>query len=121
ARPLLFQANTGGIAARVSTLLITVGFPQSLDSAGSGGFVRGEARRPSSDASSACSSPRTKPRGPRRISTWKEHAEPSKRSPFTTKYLGAAKALRHASHSVAAALSSSDPDALSSLMTSSGV
>ena len=70
-----------GIAASVSTLLITVGLPQRPDSTGNGGRVRGMARRPSIDSSSAVSSPSTKPPAPRRNSTPQATSRPSIRSP----------------------------------------
>src|SRR3989442_6499314 len=62
ARPLLFQANTGGIPARVLTLLITHGLTPHLESAASGSFGRVEARRQPGDARSASTSPPAKPR-----------------------------------------------------------
>src|SRR5439155_12065034 len=71
----------GGTAQSVSTLLMTVGLPQSPDSTGKGGRVRGIARWPSMDSRSAVSSPRTKPPAPRRSSTSSEKSDPRMRSP----------------------------------------
>ena len=58
-----------GMLARVSTLLSTVGFFQSPDTAGNGGRGRGMPRLPSMEVMSAVSSPQTKAPAPRYIST----------------------------------------------------
>ena len=71
------RPTMSGTAKSVSTLLITVGRPQSPASTGNGGLARGMARRPSSDSISAVSSPRTKPPAPRRTSTSTEKSLPS--------------------------------------------
>ena len=55
--------------ANVSTLLISVGLPQSPFSAGYGGFTLGCPLFPSIDSKSAVSSPHTKAPAPRRTST----------------------------------------------------
>ena len=55
----------GGIVAIVSTLLTTVGEPYRPAIAGNGGFVRGWPRLPSSDSSSAVSSPQMYAPAPR--------------------------------------------------------
>src|SRR5918999_5977979 len=47
----------GGTAAKVSTLLIVVGWPNSPATAGYGGLIRGLPRRPSIEFISAVSSP----------------------------------------------------------------
>src|SRR6202049_3218831 len=47
----------GAAAMSVSTLLIVVGMPNTPDTAGNGGLMRGLPRRPSSDSMSAVSSP----------------------------------------------------------------
>src|SRR5690242_7084343 len=52
--PLLSMCGT---AARVSTLLIVVGWPNTPATAGKGGLIRGLPRRPSSEFMSAVSSP----------------------------------------------------------------
>src|SRR5439155_830874 len=77
------RATIGTTAKSVSTLLMAVGLPKSPDSTGKGGRVRGIARWPSSDSSSAVSSPSTKPPAPRRISTPSDSSEPSTRSPIS--------------------------------------
>src|SRR5215213_110421 len=46
-----------GTAASVSTLLIVVGWPNTPDTAGNGGLMRGLPRRPSSEFMRAVSSP----------------------------------------------------------------
>ena len=46
-----------GTAASVSTLLIVVGWPNTPETAGNGGLIRGLPRRPSSEFISAVSSP----------------------------------------------------------------
>ena len=76
-------AITGGTAARFSRLLTTpVSAHNNLDSEGSRGCVPWAARWASIDARSALSWPRKNPRAPRRISTWRENAEPRIRSPI---------------------------------------
>ena len=77
------RATIGTTAKSVSTLLMTVGLPKRPDSTGKGGRVRGIARCPSIDSSSAVSSPSTKPPAPRRISTPSDRSEPSTRSPIS--------------------------------------
>ena len=57
-----------GMLASVSTLLMTVGLPQSPLTAGKGGRGRGVPRWPSMEASRAVSSPQTKAPAPNRIS-----------------------------------------------------
>src|SRR5215211_6412156 len=54
AAPLMMISGT---AARVSTLLIVVGWPNTPDTAGNGGLMRGFPRWPSSEFISAVSSP----------------------------------------------------------------
>ena len=70
-----------GMFASVSTLLMTVGRPQSPLTAGKGGRGRGMPRMPSIEASSAVSSPQTKAPAPRRISMSKEKPLPRMSSP----------------------------------------
>ena len=50
-------ATAAGTRASVSTFCTSVGRPQKPTAAGSGGLGRGQGRRPSSDSSSAVSSP----------------------------------------------------------------
>src|SRR5688572_14268672 len=50
-------ATMGGTAARVSTLLIVVGWPKTPETAGKGGLIRGLPRRPSIEFIIAVSSP----------------------------------------------------------------
>ena len=59
-RPLYQAAplvRMGGTAARVSTLLIVVGMPNTPAAAGNGGLMRGLPRFPSIEFMSAVSSP----------------------------------------------------------------
>ncbi len=62
--------------AKVSTLLITVGFCHSPDTAGNGGRGTGMPRLPSIEASSAVSSPQTNAPAPSRISMSKSNPVP---------------------------------------------
>ena len=59
----------GATFARVSTLLMMVGFSNRPASKGKGGFCRGSPRRPSMEARREVSSPQTKAPAPMRIST----------------------------------------------------
>src|SRR5690349_8461437 len=55
----------GGTAARVSTLLIVVGWANTPETAGNGGLIRGLPRLPSSEFISAVSSPQMYAPAPR--------------------------------------------------------
>ena len=66
----------GATLARVSTLLMMVGFSKRPASKGKGGFCRGSPRMPSMEASRAVSSPQTKAPAPMRISRSKLTPEP---------------------------------------------
>ena len=73
----------GAILAKVSTLLMSVGWPKSPSIAGYGGRGRGVPRLPSTDAISAVSSPQTNAPAPSRRSMRKlkrvpQILEPSK-------------------------------------------
>ena len=50
-------SRMSGMLASVSTLLTTVGLPNSPTSTGNGGLLRGSPRLPSIDSKSAVSSP----------------------------------------------------------------
>jgi hypothetical protein len=62
--PLRTVHDDGGILAKVSTLLITVGLPHKPLLAGKGGLGRGMPRSPSMEAIKAVSSPQTKAPAP---------------------------------------------------------
>src|SRR5580765_4497814 len=65
-----------GTLHSVSTLLTAVGFPYNPTSAGNGGLLRGCARLPSSDSSSAVSSPASYAPAPRCTNTSQSNPEP---------------------------------------------
>ena len=67
--------------ARVSTLLMQVGLPQSPEVVGKGGLGRGMPRLPSTEVISAVSSPQTNAPAPSRMCTVNENSEPSSFSP----------------------------------------
>ncbi len=69
-----------GTEARVSTLFITVGFPNSPDSAGKGGFGLGIPLWPSIDVIRAVSSPQTKAPAP--SITWISRSWPVPKIPL---------------------------------------
>ncbi len=71
-----------GIFAKVSTLLIIVGLPQSPFAAGNGGLLRDIPRPPSIEAINAVSSPQTNAPAPRRISISKLNPDPKMFSPI---------------------------------------
>ena len=73
--------NIRDTEARVSTLFITVGFPQRPDVAGKGGLGLGIPLLPSIDAISAVSSPQTKAPAPSFTLAWKLNPEPKMSSP----------------------------------------
>ena len=68
--------------ARVSTLLIMVGFPKRPLLAGYGGFTLGWPRLPSIDSNKAVSSPHTKAPAPKRISMSKSNPVPKISFPY---------------------------------------
>ena len=70
-----------GTAAKVSTLLSTVGFAQRPFSTVRGGLVRGMPRLPSMDAVSALPSPQTNAPAPRLMRISKENSVPRMFSP----------------------------------------
>src|SRR5436190_16339701 len=65
-----------GTLQRVSTLLTAVGLPYTPTTAGNGGLLRGWARLPSSDSSSAVSSPASYAPAPRWTKTSQSNPEP---------------------------------------------
>jgi len=65
--------DDGAMPAKVSTLLIKVGFPHKPDSAGNGGRGLGVPLFPSMEAINAVSSPHTNAPAPMRTSTSKEN------------------------------------------------
>ncbi len=70
-----------GTEAKVSTLLIQVGFPHRPDWAGNGGRYLGIPLLPSIEAISAVSSPQTKAPAPSLILIWNEKSVPRMFSP----------------------------------------
>src|SRR5207248_3137721 len=65
-----------GIFTNVSTLLITVGFPNKPTFTGNGGLFRGSPRLPSIELNKAVSSPQMYAPAPRRNSTSKGKPDP---------------------------------------------
>src|SRR5262249_47682727 len=74
------RSTMSGTLQRVSTLLTAVGLPYSPTTAGNGGLLRGGARLPSSDSSSAVSSPASYAPAPR--CTYTSHSKPDPRMFF---------------------------------------
>jgi hypothetical protein len=72
-----------GTFASVSTLLMSVGDAYRPSTAGNGGRSRGWPRNPSSEDSSAVSSPQMYAPAPRWITTSSAYPEPSTESPNT--------------------------------------
>ena len=85
-----------GTLTSVSTLLTTVGLPNSPTSTGKGGLLRGSPRLPSIELKSAVSSPQMYAPAPRRISMSKAKPEPRMSGPSRPAARASAMARGHA-------------------------